>query len=215
MSGHNPFSASAAAHALRGTQDPLPASPDAPASVVVPNTGIARPGGAFRSPHGISVTLSEWEFKTAVDVANARMATSNAAGLNHASTYARTYYKRLQEEIVGACGEMVFAKATGRYWSHSVNTFHHVADVGLRFEVRASDREDGCLIVRDNDADDRIYVAVFGEPPNLIIAGCILGRDAKRAEWVRDPHGHRPAWFVPQRYLAPLPDTGCTHCQAS
>ncbi len=214
MIDDNPFLKSARAYAQSGSADPAPESFPAPTPAPAVGSGIARPGGVFRSPYGIDVVLTEWEFKTAVDVANTRMATSNAAGLNHASTYSRTYYRRLQEEIVGACGEMVFAKATGRFWSHSVNTFHHVADVGLRFEVRASDREDGCLIVRDNDDENRWYVGVFGEPPNMMIAGCILGSDAKRAEWVRDPHGHRPAWFVPQHSLQPLPSDGCSNCQS-
>jgi hypothetical protein len=30
------------------------------------------------------------------------------------------------------------------------------------------------------------------------------GSDAKRDEWWRNPHGHRPAWFVPQEALTPV-----------
>lgn len=147
------------------------------------------------------VELTAWEYKAAVDLANTRMAISNDRGLNHASTYRRTYAERVREETVGACGEMALCKAMNWFFSPTVNTFHGSPDVGDRWEVRATERENGSLIVRDNDADDRWYVLVVGEPPVLRIAGYIRGSDAKQAEWLRDPHGHRPAWFVPQSAL--------------
>lgn len=140
-----------------------------------------------------------------MDVANIRMATSNEAGWNHASTYSRSYSERLQQEVVGACGEIALCKVMNWYWSPSVNTFHSVADVGANVEVRSSARADGSLIIRGNDADDRWYVGVFGEPPFLYVAGFIHGSQAKRDEWVRDPNGMRPAWFVPQSALQPIP----------
>lgn len=156
----------------------------------------------------MQVTLNHWEYKACVDLANARMATSNAGSLNHASTYRRTYAERINEEVIGACGEMALCKAMGWYFSPSVNTFHTIPDVGANIEVRSTARDNGSLIVRDNDDNDRWYVLVTGEPPCMTVRGRIRGDQAKHPRWVRDPHGHRRAWFVPQSALEPLPTSG-------
>lgn len=153
----------------------------------------------------IEINLTPWEYKSCVDLANTRMAISNDRGFNNASTYERTYAERVSEEVVGACGEMAVCKAMNRFFSPSVNTFHGTPDVGGRTEVRATARPDGSLIVRDNDSDERWFVLVTGEPPLMVVRGGILGRDAKQDGWLRDPHGHRKAWFVPQTALTPPP----------
>ena len=132
------------------------------------------------------------------------MAISNDRNLNHSSTYSRTYAERVRQEVVGACGEMALCKAMNWFFSPTVNTFHGTPDVGDRWEVRATDREDGSLIIRDNDDDDRWYVLVTGEPPVMEIKGYIQGSAAKRSEWLRNPNGHRLAWFVPQSALKHL-----------
>jgi hypothetical protein len=152
-----------------------------------------------------TVTIDDWEFKACVDVANSRMAVSNSNGMNHASTYERDHLTRIQQEIVGACGEMAVCKTLGKFWSPSVNTFHAIADVAADIEVRSTDRLDGSLIVRDNDADDRFYFLVVGVPPLLNVIGYIQGVDAKQDRFVRNPNGHRSAWFVPQSELKPIP----------
>lgn len=160
----------------------------------------------------MQVSLSTWEYKAAVDLANARMAISNDRNLNHSSTYARTYAERVREEVVGACGEMALCKAMNWFFSPTVNTFHNTADVYDRWEVRATERSDGSLIVRDNDNEERWYVLVTGDPPVMTIRGYILGADARRDEWLRNPHGHRPAWFVPQSALKKLKEKVVNGC---
>lgn len=152
------------------------------------------------------VVLSPWEFKWCVDVANARNTVSTDNGLNHATVHERDYLVRLQDNILGACGEMVVCKALGWFWSPTVNTFHRVADIGRNVEARTTSRQDGCLIVRDNDPDDRYYFLVIGEPLTFRVAGWMKGSEAKRDEWIRDPGVRRKAWFVPQDKLKPLPE---------
>jgi hypothetical protein len=149
----------------------------------------------------IDIELTDWEVKHCVDVANARMAVSNARGLNNASTYERTYLERIRQEVLGACGEMAVCKATGRFWSPSVDTFHRVPDIHPDIEVRATHYLNGCLPVRNNDPDDRWYTLVVGEPPKLRVVGSIRGHQAKRQEWLSNPHGHRPVYLVPQSAL--------------
>lgn len=104
---------------------------------------------------------------------------------------------------MGAVGELAFAKYREIPWDESVDTYHGTPDVG-GVEVRATTYEDGHLVIRDNDADDRIFVLVTGSAPEVEIRGWIRGADAKRDEFLRDPHGYRQAWFVPQDALGRL-----------
>jgi hypothetical protein len=70
-------------------------------------------------------------------------------------------------------------------------------------EVRHTYRDDGCLIVRDNDDPGRYYVLVTGNPPTLTIHGWIPGDRARAVGEVRNPHGYRSSWFVRQHLLTP------------
>lgn len=150
----------------------------------------------------IELSLTEWHH--AVQTAVLRMMVSSASRLRHASTYERNWAQRLDEEVTGSVGEIAVAKSIGQFHIGSVNTFHRVPDCFGNAEVRATRRENGCLIVRDNDADDRLFVLVVGDPPVVRIVGFLRGADAKRDEWLRNPHGHRAAWFVPQAALHPI-----------
>ena len=147
------------------------------------------------------VELTSWEFKACVDLANVRMAVSNSSEMNHASTYKRTYFERVQQEILGACGEMALCKTLGKFFTHSVNTFHHEPDIPPDIEVRTTDLQNGCLVIRDNDPEDRWYFLVIANAPRFKVVGFIKGSAAKKTEWLKNPHGHREAWFVPQEAL--------------
>ncbi len=147
----------------------------------------------------IELTLSE--FDLAINTARLRMIASESLNCNHATTYERTLVKRLEEEVVGACGEIAFAKHIGKFFVPSVNAFNKEADVGLNVEVRSTIRLDGCLIVRNNDLDDRAFVLAIVDGKNVDLAGWLYGRDAKKDEWIKNPHGYRKAWFVPQNCL--------------
>lgn len=149
------------------------------------------------------VTLADYELKWCLDVAYSRMAVSDSRNMNHASTYKRNHLQRLDEEIVGACGECATAKVLGAYWAPTVNTFHKHPDIEPDIEVRSTKDHGNKLIVRANDPEDRWYFLVTGTPPTMVVRGCIRGRDARRDEWVNNPRGHRPAWFVPQSALLP------------
>lgn len=150
------------------------------------------------------VQITAEEFARCAGVGMRRFASSAAKGHNHASTYERTFYTRLEEETVGAVGEYAFCKHLGYTWDESVDTFHSVPDVSTQFEIRATRREDGRLIVRDNDPDDRAYVLVTGTAPDLEIRGWMWGREAKQPQFLSNPNGHRQAWFVPQGNLRKL-----------
>jgi hypothetical protein len=108
--------------------------------------------------------------------------------------------------IEGACGEIAVAKALGRFWSPTVNTFK-APDIGLKIQVRTRWRHDYELYVRpDKDDPDHAFVLATGKAPRFVIRGYRIGRDARREEWLQAHGGRRPAWFVPTVELWPWKD---------
>lgn len=102
--------------------------------------------------------------------------------------------------IEGAGGELAVAKVLGIYPVFGLNTFH-AADLARNIQVRTRSRDDYDLLVRPNDADDAIFVLVTGRIPNFEVRGWILGRDAKREDWLADHGGRPPAYFVKAKHL--------------
>jgi hypothetical protein len=151
------------------------------------------------------VTLTISEIVQCYWLAGHRITASDAQSLNHASTYKRGIRTRFDEESVGAIGEKAFAKWMNLYSTDPVNTFHRIPDCGDRFEVRSTSVRNGRLIVRDNDADDRIFVlALVALDGRVILRGWIRGVDAKHPQWVWNPNGSRQAWGVAQESLSPM-----------
>lgn len=70
-------------------------------------------------------------------------------------------------------------------------------------QVRSIESEGHRLIVHNHEADDLPFVLVLVKRdmlPNVGLCGWIMGRDAKRPEYLADPTGKdRPAFFVPNR----------------
>lgn len=108
-----------------------------------------------------------------------------------------------QTHLEGAIGELAFAKAMGRYWNGSVNTFRQNGDVG-DVQIRARSLHHYDLIVRTHDRDGDYFVLLTGITPSFRVQGYILGANAKRPEWLKDHGGHGNAYFVPQSALTPL-----------
>lgn len=104
--------------------------------------------------------------------------------------------------IEGACGELAAAKALGRYWDGSVETWKR-PDIG-DLQIRTRSQSHYGLLVRPDDDDDDIFVLVTGKCPEFTVRGWLHGRDSKRQQWLNE-HGGRPAaYFVPQSSLRPL-----------
>jgi len=147
----------------------------------------------------INVTLNASEMLAAAFVGVRRHVAAIARGLadKHGLTGDKDGWGL---HIEGAAGEVAAAKALGRYWSASVNTFKAGYDVdGIQIRTRSQDHYD--LIIRANDPSDAIFVLVTGASPNFKVHGWILAGDGKCDEFVQS-HGNRPpAWFVPQSRL--------------
>lgn len=156
------------------------------------------------TPDRAVVTLTWFEFVGCIAVGTLRFETSNRNRLDHATTYQRTWLERIVDDILGASGERAWCKWRGTYWDGSVDTFHRTPDTHGNVEIRTTQRDDGSLILRDNDDPTRWYVLVTGQPPTLTVRGYIKGTNGRRPEYERNPNGHRLAWFVPQTALTPF-----------
>lgn len=106
-----------------------------------------------------------------------------------------------QVGIEGVLPEFAVAKCLGLYWPGATNASHG-GDVG-RFEVRWTSRDDGSLIVKPKDPDDRPYILVVGGPKRFELVGWLDGKEAKQPQYWRDDVPI-PAWFVRQHYLREL-----------
>jgi hypothetical protein len=107
-----------------------------------------------------------------------------------------------ESNIVGSLAERAVAKLLGLYPEGETSP-GYTGDVG-GVEVRATQRPDGRLIVRDNDHDEAPFVLVRGIVPDLTVVGWLHGRDAKRPDWLMPANGRRAAYFVPLDALRPM-----------
>lgn len=112
-----------------------------------------------------------------------------------------------QNHVEGACGEVAVAKLLGKYWGGSINTFKEGGDLdSTGWEVRTRSSHQYDLIIRKDDADDRVFILVTGNAPNYQVHGWILAADGKRPKWLKDYGGHGEAYFVPKDALRRLGD---------
>lgn len=146
------------------------------------------------------VILTDFELRMAAEVGFRRLLESRSTHQNRHGLDERTW----DIDIEGACGELAFAKATGKYWNGGVGTYK-LGDVG-QFQIRTSTLPGARLIVRDNDSYADVFVLVTGKMGHYTIHGYIRGEDAKdNNEWRTGAgNGRAPAWFVPQEALKPL-----------
>jgi len=143
-----------------------------------------------------TVTLLWHEYAMASEVGRLRCLASIRQGLKHKYGMATAGWT---ESIEGACGELAVAKLLNIYWDGSVNTFK-APDVGT-LQVRTRSRHDYDLIVRPEDSGDEKFVLVTGVAPEYVVRGWMLGKDAKRPEFLKTYGNRHPAYFVPQDKL--------------
>lgn len=103
--------------------------------------------------------------------------------------------------IGGASAECAVAKFLGVYWDGmgALGDLHalDVRGVQVRWAMKPTHR----LIVHEADADALPFVLVTGDGFQMTLQGWIQGAGAKRPQFVDDPVGGRPAFFVPQDEL--------------
>lgn len=150
------------------------------------------------------VTLTAQEARDSAYVGLTRHTESRRKGTEDGSN--SEVGQRLSDDMLGAQAEYAFCKWRGCEWEAHVNTYHSVPDVAPFFEVRAIRNPGHSLIVRPNDAPDRLYVLLCGDGNAFYVRGWLGGAEARQDQWWRNPHNKKPAWFVPQSFLY---DPGC------
>lgn len=110
-----------------------------------------------------------------------------------------------EAHISGALGELAFAKQQNCFFNGSVNTFKGLEDVnGFEIRTRTRGKYGADLIIRTNDADERIFVLVEDQSPAFHIKGWIKAADAKIEEYWRETRNGPDCWFVPEDRLNPI-----------
>lgn len=161
--------------------------------------------GGSESTRPVRVRLEWFEVSRAALVGVSRNVEALRKGLENSRP---TNDSEWHVHILGALGECAFAKATGRYWSGSVNTFKNGGDVGA-IQVRTRSKHDYDLLVRDGDADGDIFVLVTGGPNDFVVHGWLRGKDAKADRYRKNYGGYGEAYFVPKADLSPVTPLIC------
>lgn len=154
----------------------------------------------------MKVNLEWYEISRAALVGVSRNVEAMRKGLHNARPISESDW---HIHILGACGEVAFAKATNRYWSGSVNTFKTGGDVGGHIQIRTRSKSNYDLIVRDNDNDDDIFVLVTGGPSEFDVKGYMRASDAKAEKYKANWGNYGEAYFVPQAELHPIDALVC------
>jgi hypothetical protein len=153
----------------------------------------------------ISVTLSLREKQIAWFVAKLRNKggrTANANGGKYGNDK-----DTLILHYIGCLGEMACAKGLNRYWSGAGQGFHDDDDVG-GLQARVTAHQNGCLLLRESDANDKPHFLVVGERGEYSIVGWAFGYEVKQEKYRSAPAGRPSAFFCPQQSLRPMTDKG-------
>lgn len=152
---------------------------------------------------GIPVRLSTEEVAFVALAGALRRALALGRGLT--DRYGQVDTDAWSQDIEGVAAELAVAKVLRRYYIPALHVQRHGdADVGP-YQVRSTQHENGCLLIKDGDRDDEAFVLVIGSVPDLRVAGWLWAGAGKRPEWRRNVRG-REAFFVPQPELKPMPD---------
>jgi hypothetical protein len=151
-------------------------------------------------PQAVAVEVTKSEVMHAVWVGGARHAVAISQGRHNDIVQVDADW---QCDIEGAIGELVVAKALGRFWTPNIGGNDKADGDVAGYHVRACRRRDGSLIIRDADPDEAVFVLVTGEPFRLYIPGWLHAGSGKRPQYRRAPNGGPPAYFVPAGDLQP------------
>jgi hypothetical protein len=109
-------------------------------------------------------------------------------------------------DVLGAIVEQAVAQYFNLHWRSRIG-FVRAVDVGGCIEVKSARRDNDRLLLHHDNPDDLPFVlGIVKSLPHVDLRGWILARDGKvDAHW-DDPVGGRPAFFVPQSALRPMPE---------
>ena len=122
-------------------------------------------------------------------------------GHDHGSSSTRSMSQSWIDHILGELGEI----AVSRELSLNVSSLFEdmaAADVAGKLEIRCTEYANGHLPLHKTSKDESPYVLVLLDGLEATIAGWIIARDGKKAEYWRK--GNPDCFFVPQKALLPI-----------
>ena len=157
-----------------------------------------------------TVTLNESDLEKAREIAVTQVDRRYALGRtsDHGTgDSGRSRERRIEDGIIGNCGEIAVAKYLRKPWTAEENGIAiSFGDVDHDIEVRASSHAAAHLLVYGSDPDDKEYILTVGTYPNFRIVGRTRAGDVKRQEWWRDAGVESACYWVPQTALEPFTD---------
>jgi hypothetical protein len=122
-------------------------------------------------------------------------------GSDHGLSSKRKMGQRLMDSIIGAMGEIAASRALNKPITSEFEDLKAV-DIGGRYEARATEYLDGCLLVHKSSLDDAIYVLVVLRDLKADVCGWVYAREGKKEEYWRE--GDPGCYYVPQSVLHDL-----------
>lgn len=148
------------------------------------------------------VTLTPDDYSVVLHLSADRMIESLRAGRRDAVWDKDNWIHEYHIHILGAVGEIAFAKWIGEYPRFGVKQFSgmdsdHAGDI----EIRHRSSRDYDLKITDKDDPKRKYVLTRGLPPKIEIAGWSYGGEVMKDEFRANHGGYGECWFVPVEHL--------------
>lgn len=150
------------------------------------------------------IRFEHWEIVRAANVGLERWLNAERDGRNNAIVNDPLKWG-IDHHVLGAIGEYSVAKARGIEWiPETEGPDTYTGDV-QRFQVKSTEGENNCLIVRENQPSEFIYVLVIVKrtpkaPYSARIAGWLLGSIAKQIG-VKNFKNGKTSYFVSQDKL--------------
>ena len=117
-------------------------------------------------------------------VAELRYLEARRLNLGNKSHHSNNDSEWIKKDTLGTIAEIVVGRMMDNAYFPSINTFHKKADIGEDIEIRSTDRENGGLIVRENDDENRRFVLVIvNSDKGYIVRGWSYGYEAKEKGW--------------------------------
>lgn len=150
------------------------------------------------------VTLTPDDYSVALHLATDRMVESLRNNRKD-TLFEKDWLHALSIHVLGAVGEIAFAKWMGDYPRFGVKQFSGMdSDHHGDIEIRHRSNRGWDLKIVDKDDPSRKYVLTRGLPPVVEVAGWAYGHEVMSDEYRANHGGYGECWFVPCNRLRPM-----------
>lgn len=155
----------------------------------------------------IKIVLDTKEQQRAKDEGTKRRLRCIAENRIQRNNFLGTEQKKLENDIVGAIGELATAKYLNleRFAFKEPDQIKGSVDLPPNLDVKCPRGHGRRLIVYLNDDPQKIFVLATYEQPEVWLHGWTYGHRVMKDCFLEDPVGGRPAYFVRPSVLLPMP----------